>query len=60
LRVVRDNLKGGRITWMQAIGRQFARILTVTSMGAGFFYIFIDRQHRTFHDMLSRTVIVED
>lgn len=49
---------GGPITWMQALLRFLAAILSWAILGAGFLWSLVDREGRTWHDIYSESVLV--
>lgn len=48
-------LDGGGITWLQALGRFTAALLSWLPLGAGFLWSLADADRRTWHDLLSKT-----
>jgi len=56
LRVVAD--EGGRLTWSRAGVRFATALLSLGALGAGFFWSLIDRRHRCWHDIASRSTLV--
>ena len=48
-------LDGGSITWLQALGRFTAAILSWVPLGAGFLWSLVDVERRSWHDLLSKT-----
>lgn len=48
-----------RVGWGRAAGRSLARLLSAAPLLLGYFACLWDRQHRTWHDHLSRTVVLE-
>ncbi|MGE0081977.1 MAG: RDD family protein [Thiohalomonadaceae bacterium] len=49
---------GQAITWGQAALRYLVAILSWAVLGLGFFWSLIDREKRTWHDLVSETVLV--
>ena len=45
------------VSWRAATIRYFAATLSVLAMGTGFLWALLDREKRTFHDLLSKTQI---
>lgn len=56
LRLVSDD--GGPISLNQAVLRLFGALGAFASLGAGYFWALLDRQRRTWPDLLSRSRIV--
>jgi uncharacterized RDD family membrane protein YckC len=48
-------LDGGSITWLQALGRFTAAMLSWLPLGAGFLWSLVDVERRSWHDVLSKT-----
>jgi len=56
---VRVQRPGGQpITWGQAALRYLVAILSWVALGLGFLWSLIDREKRTWHDLVSKTVLV--
>ena len=53
-----DDKTGGNITLQQAYLRFFAACLSWASLGLGYLWMLIDKQHKTWHDHLSGTRLV--
>jgi len=53
IRLLSDNLKP--VTWYQALIRFMVSILSSGLFGIGFFWIFVDKNHRCWHDIVSKT-----
>lgn len=49
---------GGRLSYFKAALREVFRIASVMPMHLGFFWALVDRERRTFHDMLAGTLVV--
>lgn len=49
---------GGKLTWAQCLVRFLAAIPSLLLLGAGLFWILIDRDKMAWHDRLSKTVVV--
>lgn len=54
-----QNLAGGKINLGQAIMRFAASWISLLAFGLGFAWAVIDRQNRTWHDIISKTRIVQ-
>jgi hypothetical protein len=50
---------GEPLTAMVVLRRTAAVLLSILAGGAGFFWSWVDRQHRTWHDLFAGTVIVQ-
>jgi len=48
------------ISWQQALLRFIAAILSWFALGLGFWWILIDKNHRSWHDTLSKTALFFD
>lgn len=53
LKLVRDS--GTPVSWRDVVVRLAAGVLSMLPAGLGFFWLWIDRQHLTWHDRLSHT-----
>jgi len=49
---------GKPVSWRQALIRFFAAIVSIACLGLGLFWLLIDRNRRTWHDILSKTKLV--
>jgi uncharacterized RDD family membrane protein YckC len=56
LRIERDD--GGRITWTQVLQRLAGALVSLGALGLGYFWIWIDRDRRAWHDRWSRSRVV--
>ena len=56
IQVVRPD--GGRVTYGQAFGRYFAKVLSALILGIGYFMAAFDEQKRALHDQLCDTRVV--
>ena len=54
LRLV-SSADAGPVSWRQSLLRLVAACLSVATLGLGFFWLWIDRDRRTWHDRLSAT-----
>ena len=54
----RIRARGGKVGWVQALGRYLAAVLSVSVLGLGFVWIAVDPQRRSWHDLLSATRLV--
>ncbi|HET9695066.1 MAG TPA: RDD family protein, partial [Steroidobacteraceae bacterium] len=53
-----ERLDGSLLTWPDAVVRLVAAVLSWLPAGLGWFWSLVDREHRTWHDMLSHTRVV--
>lgn len=53
--VARD---GGAVTWMQAVRRFLAAIVSWLCLGLGFLWVLVDREKLTWHDRFSGTRLI--
>lgn len=56
LRVERED--GGMISWAQALQRMGGALLSFAALGLGYFWIWIDRDRRAWHDRWSRSRVI--
>jgi uncharacterized RDD family membrane protein YckC len=56
LRVERND--GERLTWSDTLRRLLAAVLSWLPAGLGWVWCLFDREHRTWHDTLSRTRVI--
>jgi uncharacterized RDD family membrane protein YckC len=56
LRVVAAD--GNRVPWSHACLRFFVALVSITALGAGFWWALIDAQGRTWHDRAARTRVL--
>jgi uncharacterized RDD family membrane protein YckC len=49
---------GGRASWKHAVLRYLAGWLSLLPLGLGFWWALVDARRRTWHDMLSQTMLV--
>lgn len=49
---------GGKASIGQLVGRYFAYLLSMIPLGLGFFWALFDKRNQTWHDKLSKTVVV--
>ena len=54
MRIV-DDATGRRIGFGRALLRNLAMVISAIPLGLGFWWIFIDARHRTWHDIIART-----
>ncbi|MBL8217311.1 MAG: RDD family protein [Bryobacterales bacterium] len=47
-----------RLKWKASFLREILRIASILSYGVGYLWAIRDARHRTFHDMLAKTVVV--
>ena len=57
-RVKAVSARGGKVGWVQALGRYLAAVLSVSVLGLGFVWIAVDPHRRSWHDLLSATRLV--
>ena len=53
------NLNGERISWLAALKRFAAAIVSFLPVGLGFFWMLVHPEKRTWHDLFSQTYIVQ-
>ncbi|MCU1459388.1 MAG: hypothetical protein JWL73_3480 [Actinomycetia bacterium] len=53
-----DAATGGRVSYGQAVLRYFVGLLSLLPLGAGYFWMLVDPERRTWHDIAARTVAV--
>lgn len=53
-----DDVNGGRPGWGQCLVRLGVGTLSLTCLGLGYFWLWIDRDRLTWHDRASRTRVV--
>jgi uncharacterized RDD family membrane protein YckC len=51
--------RGGRPSFKQTLGRNFAKFLSYIPCSIGFFVAFVSRGNRAWHDMLAGTIVTE-
>ena len=51
------DLQGGRISFARAVGREFARITNVITLGIGYLMVIWTGRKQALHDMLSDCVV---
>jgi uncharacterized RDD family membrane protein YckC len=51
-------IDGSACTWSSALLRYFTAILSWLALGLGFLWSLWDKQHRTWHDIVSKTKLV--
>lgn len=54
------DLRGRRISFAQANGRYFSKILSLAPLMLGFLLILTSRRHQMLHDYFSRTLVVTE
>ena len=52
------SVDGSRPSWKQLFIRAFSGSISLTVFGLGFVYALLDKQNRTFHDIMSNTSVV--
>jgi uncharacterized RDD family membrane protein YckC len=55
-----DSNTGAQPSLLQALLRSFGYILSIASIGIGFLFMFLDRERRGLHDLISGTSVVRD
>lgn len=53
-----NNADGGRIRWSQVVLRLAGACLSIGTLGLGFFWQWVDRERRSWHDYLSGTRLI--
>jgi uncharacterized RDD family membrane protein YckC len=53
-----ERLDGDLLTWSDSVRRLAAALLSWAALGAGWLWCLVDRERRTWHDVLSHTRIV--
>ncbi len=53
------NYEGGRISFPQALGRYFAKILSVLILLVGYIMVAFTEKKQGLHDILAKTLVVE-
>lgn len=53
-----ESVRGGPVSWKQAVGRFAAAIPSIGAAGLGFLWMLFDREHCALHDRLSGTRLV--
>ena len=54
------DMDGYRITLGHALGRNFAKIFSVLSIGVGYLYSFFNKKQQCLHDIIAETLVVKD
>jgi uncharacterized RDD family membrane protein YckC len=54
------DMQGDRITMSHAAGRNFAKVLSVLTLGIGYLYCFFNKQQQCLHDRVAETLVVKD
>lgn len=52
--------EGSRLTLTQAMGRNFAKILSCIPLGIGYFYCMFNKKQQCFHDLIADTLVIKD
>jgi len=58
VKLLTDNFE--RVTWRQALVRFVVSLLSWGVLGLGFLWVLLDKNHRTWHDMASKTGLYLD
>ena len=53
-----QNYSGGRISFKQSLIRFAAAFISALCLGAGYWWIWIDKDHQSWHDRLSKSRVV--
>ena len=53
------DLAGQRVTWSRAMARSLASVLSMFAVYMGFLAASSDRQSRTWHDRIAKTLVVK-
>jgi uncharacterized RDD family membrane protein YckC len=56
IKVVRPD--GGKVSYPQALGRYFAKMLSTFTCLIGYIIAFFDKEHRALHDHICKTRVV--
>lgn len=51
---------GSRLPFAKSIVRNIAKLLSIFSLGMGYFYAFFDKKHRMLHDILAGTLVIKE
>jgi uncharacterized RDD family membrane protein YckC len=54
------DMQGEPITMSHAAGRNFAKVLSVLTLGVGYLYCFFNKQQQCLHDRVADTLVVKD
>ncbi|NNU34560.1 RDD family protein [Mucilaginibacter sp. S1162] len=54
------DMQGERISISHAAGRNFAKVLSVLTLGIGYLYCFFNKQQQCLHDKVAETLVVKD
>lgn len=54
-----QSIHGSGMSWWQALLRFLIAILSLGCLGLGYFWMLIDKQHRTWHDIYSETKVIK-
>lgn len=54
------DMQGERISTSHAAGRNFAKVLSVLTLGIGYLYCFFNKQQQCLHDKVAETLVVKD
>jgi uncharacterized RDD family membrane protein YckC len=54
------DMQGDRISTNHAAGRNFAKVLSVLTLGIGYLYCFFNKQQQCLHDRVAETLVVKD
>jgi len=54
-----NNHTGKRIGFFRSLVRWFSYIISIAPFFLGYFWVFVDKEKRTFHDIIAGTVVIE-
>ncbi|MGF7081755.1 RDD family protein [Mucilaginibacter sp. UYCu711] len=54
------DMQGDRISTSHAAGRNFAKVLSVLTLGIGYLYCFFNKQQQCLHDRVAETLVIKD
>lgn len=57
-RIQLQNAEGGKPGWGQCVVRCLAAIVSIGAAGLGYWWIWLDKENRSWHDRLSGTTVV--
>lgn len=54
------DLVGNRISWLRALGRYFAKILSAVIFGIGYLMVAFTSKKQALHDMIAGTLVINE